>query len=128
MSALRGDIPFEAAGETYTLKFGINEMCALEEQLDMPVGQIGAELQRSGLRLTFLRSMFQIGLTGHHPELTTTDVGQLMEELTLPVVGEKVLAAFAAAFPKAEDAKAPARPRKAKPPGTGRRSSQPGAS
>jgi hypothetical protein len=130
---LTGENRFEAAGQTWTLKFTINSLIRLEEELGddkgpMKVAEIAFRLGRP-MSLGFLRTVFWVGLLIDHPDLTLEEAGDLLGQVEDDVASMLILA-FGSAFPKPKEA-APgkARPRKrATKAGTGRSSTGSGAS
>ena len=109
---IKGEVGFEADGEAYTLSFGINALCSLEDALGMSVQKVGAELQADGLKLKTLRTVFWAGLQDRHEGVTEREAGDLMDGLGAGEVATLVVRAFAAAFPPAEVGRAKAGPRK----------------
>lgn len=125
MPALNGEIGFEAGGRSHTLKFDINTLCRLEDEMDLSVDEIIGQIQASP-RLGFMRKIFWIGLLESEPELTEAGAGDLMTELTALGAALLITKGFEATFPAPEDAKGAANPRKAAA-GTGRGSTKAGA-
>jgi hypothetical protein len=74
---MKGEVSFEASGETYTLQFSIDALCVLEEKLDMSVGKMAAKLADDP-RLSFLRTVFWGGLQANHPKVTVKEAGDLI--------------------------------------------------
>jgi hypothetical protein len=92
------ELGFEAGSKSYRLKFGFGALCALEDEHDLPFMLIVAKafpdltlddatdpekmLAASvRVRLSDLRSLFHAGLRTHHPELTLTQVDDLIDEI-----------------------------------------------
>ena len=122
---LRGEVPFQVEGQDYTLSFGINSLCALEDKLGKTVTEIGA-LFGSNMGIRELRAVFWAGLQDHHEGTSEQQAGKLMTALGAARAGEVIGEAFVAAFPEAAGGKAG--PRKGRGAGTGSGSSKAGAS
>lgn len=138
-NSLRGEVGFEAGGNAYTLRFGVNTLIALEEATDQTVDDIIGAL-KAGPKLKLWRQMFWFGLQENHADqVSEEEAGNLMDALGFAKATNLVGEAFGKAFPSAEpaDPQKPAAeageaptPRKAKPGvnGTGKSSSASGAS
>lgn len=106
----RGEARFETDGRTYTLRFDINTICALEESLDLGITEIGRRLaDPKAVRVGLLRAVLHAGLQRHHPEIEVTTAGDLMAEAGVEETMRAVQTAFERAFPPAEagDARPP---------------------
>lgn len=98
----RGEVAFKVNGTEHVLRFGINQLCDLEDALDMPVMAIVETMQdESKVRLGTARKMLQIGLSGH-TALTELEAGDLIQDAGLLVTMEKIGEAVMLAFPEAE--------------------------
>src|SRR5687767_6768190 len=95
---VKGEVPFEVDGQPYTLSFGINSLCALEDRLGKTVAEIGA-LFGGSMGLRDLRAVFWAGLQDRHAGLTELDAGRVMTDLGAKRAGELIGEAFLAAFP-----------------------------
>lgn len=71
----RGEVPLKAGDDTYTLRFGTNEMVELEEKY----GSLEAFKGSTGVK--DVRFALTVGLRRHHPEITEADVGDLMDKV-----------------------------------------------
>lgn len=113
---LRGAVPLQVGGLSYTLSFSINALCELETELDQPVAVIVKTIQNpEALRLNTVRSLVWAGLQDHHAGLSLAEVGLLISEAGLQPTITKVGEAFRLAFPQAKPEKGkPGNPRKAK--------------
>jgi len=100
----RGEVAFEAAGKVWSVRFGINEICDLEEETGRSVVELGAEMSNPAtMRVTMLRAMVWAGLRGAHPEVSIKQAGELITEAGTETVIGLVGRAFQAAFPGAEE-------------------------
>ncbi len=106
---VRGEVTFEAEGQTYRLVFSTNALAALEDRLDKSVGEIGSMFE-TGLRLGHLRALMWAGLSDHH-DVSELAAGDLIDLIGHETAGEKIGQAFVLAFPE-EDASGAARPQK----------------
>jgi hypothetical protein len=112
MATVTGEVSFEAGGARHTLRYGINELCRLEDRLNIDVTALGQKMA-AGLNMRTLRTIFACGLSG---DLADAEAGDIIDEVGLQRAGELVGEAMQAAFPSAEGkAQKPAR----KPAGTG---------
>ena len=76
----------ELGGESYKLRYDLNAVCAIEEELDTPISQIG-ELEASAKTV---RGLLWAGLQSYHPELSKHDVGRLIGVTDMGEVGEMI--------------------------------------
>lgn len=107
MSAnIKGEVPFEAIGETFRLVLDFNALCDLEGELP---GLMDGSVEIKSPRA--IRSVFAAGLARHHPEITVTVAGDIIQSIGIERAGELVASAFSASFGGGEKAS----PRKARP-------------
>lgn len=120
MATAQGEVRFEAGGATHLLVFGINALCALEDEFDCSIEEIGTKLSGTAerkVRLSDLRQIFRAGLIEHWPEgePTVKEAGAIFTELGMARGTELLEEAFIAAFPDAVsrvDGKSPGNARK----------------
>ena len=105
MNKLKGEVAFEAGGESYRMVYSINALCVLEDRMGKPVQEIGA-LLGGAVGMADLRAIFWAGLVEYQPNLTETEAGSLMARLDsgLQSAVELIREAFAAAFGPAKSA------------------------
>lgn len=84
-NALKGEVEFEAGGETYTLVLDFNALCELE-------GALTPGDDRNGPRAS--RATLWAALRRHHRNLSLNDAGDLIEALTMPRVRELIREAY----------------------------------
>lgn len=119
MNPHKGEVTFNAGEATYTLRFSIDAICALEEKLGRGILDIVAEMQswapppagetaaqakaRIGrLRMGLVRAMFWAALRDHHPKIDMRQAGELivpaggMNEV-VGLIGQALVLAFPAA-------------------------------
>jgi len=103
----RGEARFETGGKTYTLRFDINTICALEESLDLGITEIGMRLaDPKAVRVGLLRAVLHAGLQRHHTDIDIAAAGDLMAEAGVEETMKAVQTAFERAFPPAGDGEA----------------------
>lgn len=93
-----GAVSFEAAGARQTLRFGINQLCDIEDRLGVGVTQLG-EVMKGGLSMRQLRTIFAAGVGSG---ITDHDAGDMIDEIGVQRAGELVGEAMQAAFPAQE--------------------------
>ena len=104
----RGTVTFEAAGEVWRLKFGVNALADMEERTGKSVNEIFASLSGNGVRLGVLRTVLASGLAQSHPGLTLPAVGDLMDEVGMAQIVKFIETAIRSAFPESAAGEAPA--------------------
>lgn len=114
MATEQGEVRFEAGGATHLLKYGINALCALEDEFDCSIQEIGSKLSGSEgrpVRIKDLRSIFRAGLIEGWPdgEPSHIEAGQLFDQLGMRDAERVIGEAFVAAFPDAVASKPGAR-------------------
>lgn len=115
-----GEVPFEAQGQTWTLKLGTKAMRKIEGATGMPMPAVGRALEKEETAsIDLVAKVFWGALQHHHPDLSVDDVDDLMDDLGLDKVGPLIAQAFEAA--QAPKKGGPARPPKATTGRTGRR-------
>lgn len=120
-NSVRGEVSFEADGQSYTIQYTINWLIEMEEHFELTVEEIGKKMME-GMRLAFLRTVFWFGMRAHHEDMTETEAGALITALGVEKAGALIGEAFTKAFslPTQEGANGAARPPKKRAPGTGR--------
>lgn len=97
----RGEKSFSAGEQTYTLRYSVNAICALEEESGKTVTALGVEMADPGkVGLSLLRLLLWAGLREHHADISLAGAGDILEAVgaakAAPIIGE----AFQLAFPK----------------------------
>lgn len=103
---IKGEVEFEASGETYVLLLDFNALCELEN--DVPGLMDGTSEIKSP---SAIRAVVHAGLAAHHPDLSLRDAGEIIHAVGLETAGELVRRSFAASFP-ASGGEGRSRPRK----------------
>lgn len=112
MATPDGTVSFEAQGKSRTLRFTVNALCLLEDKTEKTTLEIATELQFNP-HITTIRAMFWAACGDHG--LTLAQIGDMIDDMGLPVAIEKAREAFTAAFPDKDDSEkaGDARPPKA---------------
>lgn len=97
----RGEVTFEANGQVWRMRFGINALADMEERTGLSVNEVFAALDGNAVRVSMLRTVVQAGLSRHHGDLTTVQVGDLIDEIGLVKMAELLGEAVKGAFPDA---------------------------
>lgn len=92
---LRGEVAFEADGESYVLRFGTNELVSLEQRLGVKARQFGEVLADASFEQ--VRAIFAVGLQRHH-KCTEDAAGDIMDLVGLQPAAGLIKAALEAAF------------------------------
>ncbi len=79
---LKGEVSRVIDGETFTLVFSIDALCAVEERFDKGIAQLAVIIARTQ-RLSVVRALLHAGLAAHHPTLTEVAAGELIRELKI---------------------------------------------
>jgi hypothetical protein len=129
----KGDVDIEIDGARYTMRLDLNAMCEAEAAVSTPthpvswqelmVRTIGPKQQMSAMR-----ALIWASLRAHHPSLTLSDAGRLLQTLGGAAGLAALTSAIEAAMPtqKGVAAKRPPKARRSGP--GGRSTSGPGAS
>lgn len=129
MNPVKGEVSFVADERTYTLKFSIDAICALEAETSKGIIALTTDLQNpEKMTITVARQILWAGLREHHPDITLKEAGEL-----IPLAGglSAIMAltaqAMSSAFPRSKEPGS--RPQKAGSPknGIGPRSTVAGA-
>ena len=100
----RGEVALEHDGIVHVLRFSINEICDLEDEMDLSINEIIEVLQdEKRTRVKFLRTLFRRALAGGSgADVSAKEAGDLLSEVGIQTAMEKIGEAFQAAFPVAE--------------------------
>lgn len=99
----RGEISFEANGQTWTMKVGTHAMCEIEDATGKTIAEIGnlmGNTKTASMKL--LRAVFWGSLQHHHEGISMKDAADLIDEIGADVAGQKIGEAFSIAFPKSK--------------------------
>jgi hypothetical protein len=105
MNAHKGEVPFEANGQHYTLRFSIDAICALEEGTKRGIIALTSDMQNPDkMSITLARQFLWAGLQEKHPDLTVKEAGELIPAAGgLLAVIALLREGLSAAFPKSKD-------------------------
>jgi hypothetical protein len=98
MATPNGEVSFEVDSTRHTLRYGINELCRLEDRLNIDVTEL-AKKMAAGLNMRTLRTIFACGLAA---DVGDEEAGAIINGVGLQRAGELVGEAMQAAFPSAE--------------------------
>ncbi len=100
---MKGEVDLRVGDTTYTLAFGINQLVELENISDASIIDIADWFaDRSKLRAGNMRAALWAALQKHHPEIDLLSAGEIIGEVGLLPVVEKLAEAIQAAFPEVE--------------------------
>jgi hypothetical protein len=110
---IRGEVDFEAAGKTWTLKLGNGAVRHIENETGKTFPQVGGELTNaSTASITLLTQVFCAALKRHQPEVTMEDCDDIIDDIGHEKAGDLLGKAFELMQPPAAKGGA-SRPRKA---------------
>ena len=90
----RGEVAFAVGDQTYTLFYGTNSICELEDKLGQNLAEIVAGLGQ----LKVMRAVLWAGLLRHH-NMSLEEAGDVMDAAGVPATVEAVNKAIFTAFP-----------------------------
>lgn len=97
----RGRLSFEAAGERFTLVFGMNAQAELEDYFNgLSPEEIARKFGEKEITLRDLRAMLRASLVDDR-DLTLEQAGETIDRIGLRVAGTAIAEAFVGAFPEA---------------------------
>ncbi len=94
MNPKRGEAKFKVGAKEYKIRFSLNVLCSLEEELGRPLTDLVLEWSQEKVSLSDVRKMIRAALTPNHPEITLEGAGDLMEEAGLETVLEALTTAL----------------------------------
>lgn len=119
---IRGEVGFDALGQSYTLKFGNGAVRHIENETGMTFAQVGVALaDPEKATLTVLTVAFHGALRRHHPELSLDDVDDIIDALGSERAGKLLAEAVVLAYPPAPKGGVKGNPQRATAGSTGRR-------
>lgn len=126
----RGQLGFEVDGQRWTMAFGTNALCAIEDEFELAdITQLEGVLKNKP-SLRTIRTLFRLGLVDCHPDMNDMEAGQIIDAIGgLEPSLELVSRAIEQAFPEAAAGGngSPRKPTAKAGRGTGGRSTRPGA-
>jgi hypothetical protein len=103
---LKGELDFQHAGRTYTLRLAADQICAAEAELDLGIGEIIERLRR-GANFRIARAMLRAGLDG---TLDQDAANAMITEIGIVPTMTVIMNALALAFPVKEEEEDDANP------------------
>jgi hypothetical protein len=104
---VRGIVTITVSEVEYNLRLGINEWCALEEEMGKSIFDIQKELQESvqagSISMQVLRSFFKAMLSGSKPGITREEAGELMTDLGIADSLQVVMKVISASAPEVKE-------------------------
>ena len=113
MALHSGGVSFDAKGQSYTLRYSVDAICALEDACGgkgiVAISQVLQDATK--ISMTLMRKVMWAGLRDHHPSVDIKSAGDLIQAVggLMPAV-DIIGRAFQAAFPdpqKAGDQESP---------------------
>jgi hypothetical protein len=95
---VKGEVTFDARGQTFTYKLGTNAQIMIENKVGMSIAKFFAQ-QSDNFSAADVRTIFHAGLYRQH-KMTEDDVGDLIDEIGAERVAQIFVEAATAAFPQ----------------------------
>ena len=116
----KGDVAFDAGGKSYTLRFSVDAICALEEAAGKGIVALSGELgDPTKISMGLLRKIVWAGLREHHAGIDLKTAGELVIAAGgFTAMLQKINAAFELAFPE-QGGVSESPPKPSQPDGTG---------
>lgn len=103
----RGEIEIEALGRTFVMRLGTNQICELEDDLDMGINKIVERLNDPNqMKLGFMRTLV-FHAVDWQGEANKTQAGDLIDDVGMDAIASKIGEAFTAAFPDGDGTENP---------------------
>lgn len=100
---LRGEVPLEADGKVWIVRYSINALCELETATGCGATEfIGRMQDQTKVRMTDLRTLVWCGLRDKQPDVTQEKAGEIASAAGLEPTMAAIQEAIAAAFPQGE--------------------------
>lgn len=107
----KGETGFDALGQTWTLRYGTNALCEIEDLFGRSALDVARDFEdETTVRIRSIRDFFFCGLKDHYPDVDAAKAGEIIDALGLDRVGTKIGEALALAFPSPDDTHAPGKP------------------
>ena len=82
----KGEASFSVGTERYTLRFSMNVLCSLEEELGRPLTDFVLEWGQGKVSISVVRQMIRAALVPNHPDISLEKAGDLMDEAGMATV------------------------------------------
>lgn len=93
----RGEVSFEAMGQTWRLRYGTNALCEIEAAFGEGINATLAKLQSDDPSIRTMRTIMACGLG-----VSGDEAGDIMDEIGMERSGELIGQAMTLAFPQPE--------------------------
>ncbi|MEC9433872.1 MAG: hypothetical protein VYD87_13295 [Pseudomonadota bacterium] len=101
---LRGEVEVVTSDGAITFRFTTNALCALEEDMNMGVAEIGALLSDTArFRIATARKFVRAAMVHRRPDATEDDAGALMDDVGVVEAINAAASAFQLAFPQGDE-------------------------
>lgn len=98
-----GEVDFEAGGETYTFRLGVNELINIQDALGLADDDARFLVALDNLRgFKQLRIVLYQGLRGRHPEITELEAGDVFTQIGFAKAAALIGQALRWALPEKE--------------------------
>jgi len=96
MAVVSGPVAFDVDGESYSVAFTVNALCALEEEFGgRSISDIGDNIASGSAGARGVRALFRASLLDAHPQISDRDAGRLLDALGAQAAGDIIQQAFA---------------------------------
>ena len=84
------NMPLVVGERTYTLRFGVNALIALQDELGQSLDQLVKRVQGDSMAVSLrdLRVMLWSGLVTHHAGITLAQAGEIIDDAGMEVVAK----------------------------------------
>ncbi|HYJ44085.1 MAG TPA: hypothetical protein VEW06_06475 [Xanthobacteraceae bacterium] len=121
---LRGEVGFTACGQERILRFGVNEICGLEDELGLSFQEIIARCVENPT-MNVIRTVFRRAVVG--AEISAEEAGAMIDELTIAHAVELLVTSHTRATPEPKDTNGSRPPKPARVPAIGKATSVTGS-
>ena len=103
MAATRKITVTGASGEAHELRFSVNAFCRFEEKTGETIMQAFASLGEDKISFSTLRSLVEAGLSTTRPNITSSEAGDIMDDVGMADMMAGIERAVTAAMPAPEE-------------------------
>lgn len=102
----KGEVALKTKDQVYTLRYTVNALCDLEDQLGAGINDILKEFQTEDtLRIRTIRTVLWAGLKDKHPDITIAQAGDIITDAGTVAAVSALAEALISAFPDAKPVK-----------------------
>ena len=98
MSLRRGEVPFQAGGQSYILRLAVNEMAKIEEHFGLPFAKAVEKIQGNDALVGDILFFFATAM-----KMPVEEAGEIMSDLGMGEAAELIGKSLAAAFPEDDE-------------------------